>query len=260
MNLGIVIRTILLSLLPASFTYLGLSDNIIDYLKSNGYLGSNFNVTLTKHVFTILSTLFVSVYLFYKHEKYIIRIRTLEKQRRDLIIDNKVIFLQALVNKVENENLNNLHIRIWVEKSNFSYLVKKWFFTKFNMKFTKVFTIRNVEGLSTSDITNDLSFKVYPDWQGMVGLCYNERKIIYDQNVRSSKFDYRLTDHQKTKINGTKFCMCAPIFTDKDEVISIISFDSESEIEIPNSKKKDFEDIVNIYSQRLYINCPEVFQ
>ncbi|MCF8009870.1 MAG: hypothetical protein K9L17_03490 [Clostridiales bacterium] len=127
----------------------------------------------------------------------------------------------------------------------------------------KFFIIKNIEGLSnTSDNTKDLKFQVQPEIeiQGLVGRCYNAKAVLYEGDAKYSEEDFNLTSFQKNKTSDTRFILCCPIFNEKNEVLSIISFDSPHKIIIPQDKEEILTNIIVGFCQNLYENAPDLFK
>lgn len=181
------------------------------------------------------------------------------KQRVCLIRYNKDNFLDVLQNMglIEHTNIN---IRLFVPKKGILTVIKKILNKVLlnKVKFTREFIIKNVEGLGIRDKTDNLSFIVYPEekMQGLVGRCYNERAIIYDDNLQNTSAVYNLTAYQIDKTCDIKFCLCAPIYNKKGGVVSIISFDSIHDVKIDKEDRQGWRVPITNYCQ--YLN--ECFQ
>ena len=71
-----------------------------------------------------------------------------------------------------------------------------------------IYYIKNIEGLAEKDITDNLKFEVSPNRQGLVGECYEQKAILYDDDLENSnEINYNLTHYQIAKTNQLKFIL-----------------------------------------------------
>ena len=124
-----------------------------------------------------------------------------------------------------------------------------------------VYYIKNIDGLAEKDITNNLKFEVSPNKQGLVGECYEQEAILYDDDLENSnETNYNLTHYQKAKTNKFKFILVCPIFSESEEIISIVSFDTCDKIKINRDSKDILRQLVLNYTQSLFECMPDLFK
>lgn len=226
-------------------------------------MGENFDVSLAKQFFLISSVVITGFYLSISKLLVERKLTNVEAQRIALISNLKQSLLLALENLTNEPQMrDSVNIRIWKEYKGliccFSNCLRR-----FKGKPPKKFiVIKNIEGLSNIDNTIDLKFLVEPknDSQGLVGRCFHEKAIVYEEDLMSSDIDYRLNTYQRNKTNETRFCLCSPIVNEKDEVVSIISFDSSHRIVLPEDNELRIASLATTFCQSLYQNCPDLFK
>lgn len=91
----------------------------------------------------------------------------------------------------------------------------------------------------TSDGLNGLKFTVRPESQGIVGRAYNDKKLLFDNELQNNIEEdiYNLTDTQKHKTAGTSFVIASPIITDNEKIMAIVTFDSQTKVSLPASEE-----------------------
>ena len=251
---GIVFKGILLSLIPALCTYLSQSENILSWLQNNNYIGTEINIEIVQHITGILSILFTFGLLTIPLIISNLQNLTYKTQRDYLIKNNKEIFQNTLKKQLDNCKLN---VRIFVPRISLWHKICK----KLNIKTKNVYCIKNIEGLADKDITDNLKFEVYPNKQGLVGDCFEQKAIVFDDDLENSnETNYNLTHYQIAKTNQLKFILVCPIFSENEEIISIISFDSYDTIKIKDEAKDKIRKLILNYTQSLYECIPEVFK
>ncbi|WP_133158776.1 hypothetical protein [Clostridium thermosuccinogenes] len=256
----IVLRVIFVSFIPVLLNYLAKSENCLDDLQKSGFIGQNINIRLWKDIFLLISALFTTIFLSIKLACLEANQKIIANQRESLIKYNKEIFFKALGNKLMTTD-KNINVRIFVQKKGILLHVKKILakITNGYIQYKEIFTIRNIEGLADTGITKNLSFEVCPEPQGLVGQCYKLRTIIFEDNFKRNCINYNITEYQKNKLNDIEFWLCAPIFNEKGEIISIVSFDSAQKVNISKANKSVWIDMVTNYCQFLYEYLPELF-
>lgn len=175
-------------------------------------------------------------------------------QRMAIINHNKQQFLDGLKNQLKIPGIK-LEQRLFVPKRR--GLCRKFWLSVFKKD---EFVIKNIPGLSNPGTTEKLSFEVWPEHQGLVGLCYKDKTIKVDDKIKENRDKYSLTRSQKAKTAKTEFVLCAPLFNNKDEVIYIISFDSNDPIKIAEHDEQMLIDWVTYYCQFFYECLPDLFE
>lgn len=257
-----ILKTLLIAAIPAIMAYFSSDDSLLDIWKKKGILGDQFDIDLVKQILLVGSVILTSLWLTLQNERYKGKMKVTEEQRIALIRIMKEAFLSNLAEKVCSPDLSTLRIRIWTEDKKFTKfleLIRCWIM---NQTLIRTYIIKNVAGLSYSDNTENLSFIVSPqsELQGLVGMCYDKKSIVLDDDLHNTQRDYNLNNQQKSKTNGTRFCLCYPIFDDNSNIISIVSFDTNVPITIPDDKLDTLSSTVTEFCQGLYQNCPELFR
>lgn len=169
----------------------------------------------------------------------------LNKQQSFLVHQIKVLLMQSFENLVEQQNIR-LKLRIFIKKNSF---------IKRNIKILGVenkivYRMKNIEGFTDNNIKDGLSFEVFPKVQGLIGDCYIQRKIVYDENLKASTKDYHLSDFQKEQTHNTVFCLCIPLINTKEEIYAIITLDSDVSITIHDENKYTLFSLLKTFGTR----------
>ncbi len=253
---SILIKNILFTLIPACLTYLSKSDNILNYLQVNGYIGENINIPRVKDFCLILSIVLTFSLLTYNIIKAEAEKNYYLEQRNKLLGFNKSIFISALEKATGNKNIS-LDLRIFVPNKSLRAKIKNFFSKSKRIEFI----IKNIPVLADVGITNNLNLEVYPNPQGLVGESYKTKKMVYDPDLKTTnETSYNLTEYQISKTKDLVFCLCCPIFNTKREVISIVAFDSKREIQISKENETVFMNSFATFTQSLYEYVPDIFK
>ncbi len=252
-GLLIVLGQMGISLLIPFTNYISKDNNIIDYMQNKDFLGQYYNYaqlkTILYFVFSILSFIVFTIILTIK--KY--RKNSLEKQRDGLLEMWKRTFAETLADDNNKLSNNDIDVRIFVPNSSIKNRLKK----------KKEFIIKNFKSLADPDITDDLCFEVSPQSEGLVGFCYQSKKIVYDDNLEETNSkNYNLSKHQQNKTSNLKFSFVCPILDINEDVIGMVAIDSKKLINIRSNKKyeKQFTTAVLNFSQLMHKNVPELFK
>lgn len=255
-TVAIGVKGILFSLVPATFTLLG-TIKALDWLQKQGYIGSAVNIQVVKDVCSMLGIFTTFIFLTSNVIIHEIEEDKYKTQAKQLIKYNKDILTSALSEYLGKEYCN-IDIRIFVP-----YKTVWWRIAHlFNKNMPLQFGIKNIEGLAEAGVTNNLKFQVSPQdkVQGLVGECYQQRKMIYDDNLQETNDkDYNLTDYQISKTNDLKFIIVCPVFSEARDIVAIVAFDCKHEIKI-NTKEDKFSNAILNYTQQLYEYVPELFK
>ena len=256
-NFKIIFFAVSFTLLPAVFTYLAQSNNALNWLQEKKFIGSGIDVNYLKDVCVLLSVILTFFLLTIKLIRAEINEENLRKQRDGLLGQWKNIFVNSFGKNLNVKNLN-MEIRIFVPRIT---LYTLWMRLRKKKEYKLNFVIRNVEALAKKDMTENLMLEVMPNPVGLVGRCYNEKGMLFDDDLRSTnESKYNLSAYQKAKTNQLRFSLVCPIFNNKDEIVSILAFDSQQEIKIDTTEKNRMVgDSILSFSQMLYQNVPELF-
>jgi len=255
-TLAIIVKGVLFSLIPAIFTLLG-TINTLNNLQVNGYIGEAVDIETLKSNFSIIGVFLTFALLTTNLIIHEMEEGKYKRQSQQLIKYNKDILINGLAESLGKEYCN-IDIRIFVPEKTLWWKVKYLF----NKNVPLLFSIKNIEGLAEAGLTNNLKFQVSPsdNVQGLVGKCYQNRKIIYDDNLKETNSkEYNLTDFQKSKTSDLKFIIVCPIFNKDRDIDAIVAFDCKHEIKI-NHQEDKFVDAILSYTQQLYEYVPEIFK
>lgn len=241
-------------------SYLGSEQNLIDLLKQKRLLGDNFNIPWAKQLFLVASIAISNLVLVIMYEYKNYKLGLTSAENLSLIIDFKTAFLSACANQLGDSHVNSIKFRVWREEKGFLVFLKKTWARLRSQTICKKFIITEVPGLSDVDNMKGLSFEVNPILQGIVGKCYNERIIKYEEDVTGLDELYNLTAFQITNTRHTKFCLCIPIFDKDDKVVTIISMDSIYCIRVPQELEETVANMITVFVQELNKYFPELFK
>lgn len=247
----IIFIAIFTSAIPAIVTYLGKTNNIIDYLYKNNYIGSAFDIELFKSTCQIISIVLSFFIILYQQIATNIKVNNGKQKINGLLYQTKMIFQEALSSIIGDTV--NFDIRIFVP-------IKK--LIKWKKDNSLYFQIVNYEGLGTVGTTNDLKFKVSPknEKQGLVGECYCSGNMLYDDCLaKNNSTSYHLDKYQQSKTRDLEFSIVCPLFNANNEVTAIVAVDGKQKIDI-SAHKEQVTSYILTFSQTLYENVPELFK
>lgn len=255
----IIIQGVIFSLIPAVCTLLASTD-ILFWIQDRQYLGKNVDVEMLKVFFSFLGIFLTFLLLTINIIKSQMREKKYHKQASDLIKYTKEIMVSAMADQL-NINYCSINIRIFVPKKRIIFRLKRKIFNNSSSKL--YFEIKNIDGLADAGMTNNLKFRVSPadDKQGLVGECYNSRKMIYDDNLKESNDkSYNLSEYQINKTNNLRFIIVCPTFNEDGEIDAIVAFDSINEIKVTKENEKQITNLILNYTQQLHEKVPELFK
>lgn len=213
----------------------------------------NFNVNKSKQVLLVVGILITSGYLTISNELKSQKIKTILKQRSAVLYDNKLgalLFLEGLLNQA---HFSSIQIRVY-KKQRF------WIGTIIKRLKKEQFVLTHVDGLSNNNVTRKISFSAHPEFEGIVGKCYDEGVIKYEEDFSQVAEQYELSSFQKSQYLGVKFWLCAPIINYKGDIVSVLSFESIHQIAIPPGVESEAAVYIGSYCTNLYRNFPELFR
>ena len=168
--------------------------------------------------------------------------------------------LSGALNTCCTPNPMDFDIRIFLPKRPWNYRI----FSKlpFKMFKKKKFSIKNIDVVSGAKNSWKLEFEVYPNQQGLVGMCYNEKAIVFDDNLEETNSDpkYKLGRYHLSQTSELKWCICSPIFDENDEVVAILALDGKSKTKIDCQNKDALVNQILTFSTMLYGSVPQLFR
>lgn len=259
----ILFRIFSFTFIPAFLSYLSTENNILDILKKNKIIDTSFDFSPFKQICLIISVIISSFVLVALFEFKNCQNRKLKAENIALVNDLKTSFLNALSIELSDLHARSIRIRIWREENNIFYKLKYLCFKLLKKNFIKKFIIKNIDGLSNNDSSlKGLYFYVQePLLQGLVGKCYNDGTIIYEEDISELDELYNLNSFQSSRTRDAKFCLCNPIPNQKEKIVTIISLDCIYSIKIQNEQTETaVANMITIFVQNLNVYFPILFK
>lgn len=249
---------LIITSIPALLAYLSSSNAFLEWLVEKEIIAvqsKNFISTLLG----IASLVLPSLILFFLYEYYKIKAEKLQIQRDKILYLLKDTYFTVYEKNMEfpEGTFENLSMRVWKPKS-------AVFFTKNKLSIkwkVRLFELSTKYNFDKNNFKDKLRFEIFPNTQGLIGECFQTKKIVYSKNVaKESKRKFNLDDHQLAVTEDTKFVLCVPMFDPTTKKInSIISFDLEKEVQIPTSKRKYTTKFFRYFCNDLNGIAPEIF-
>ena len=227
-----ILSTILLLVARSDF-FASFSRHFSDILSQD-------NVSVANTYTYYAGTLLAGVLLTFDYTRISKKSECLGRQLENFLEHYKALFLQTLSRELHRE-LPHINIRIFVYR-----------------KIKKEFKILNIDGLAVVGMTENLTFKTDPP-QGLVGYCFVTRKIIYEPDLYHPKNEQPLSKDLKNRTSDLRFCLCVPIFNNKDNVVAVVAFDSSSALDL-GPQVNDILTIFIAFSQNLQKAMPKLFK
>jgi hypothetical protein len=168
----------------------------------------------------------------------------LKRNLSKILAHHKNLFVEKLKKDLQQNNLH-LHIRVFEPPRGFNAWWKK------KLAGELFFEVKNYEGFSEVGTTKGLKFKVLPEGteQGLVGKTFKDKEVYFDFNLKANQNDaeYKLDVFQKSCTNAYEFAITAPIFNPKNEVIAVVSLDSEEKINKPDEQNNEWKQSIKMY-------------
>lgn len=253
-QIGIVI---IVSAIPAFLSYMANSTLIFDKLISYGLIGESINIPLIQDYCLWISIVFSAVFLSLNLTVTKIKYDNILDQRNKLIKMNKKVLSTVLGKRFLSET-SAFDIRIFVPKHPILYKVSDKIRI---LKMPKKFIVKNIDLISEQGITKDLQFEVYPKQEGLVGMCYNTKSIVYDDDLQNTNDkNYQLNQIQIDRTSDLKWSICCPICDKDNNVVSIIAIDGKTRIAIDDDKESALRENLPAFSYMLYDSVPQLFK
>lgn len=197
-------------------------------------------------MFTCFIAGLIGIYVYYPLRYQLLR-RAVKKQRdrlKDVAIELSKIFSKNLGKEIKLHDLR-LNVRKFTIRPFYKKHIKYWF------KTSKVYCqVNNYDFLNKEGNSENFSFQVSPIQRGLVGVAYAKKCIMYDDKLTERMEKYNLNNNHKNNnvIANTDFAIVKPFVNKNDKVKSIIAFDTEQDVSIPDEKRKDVERLMLYYS------------
>ena len=248
---------IIVSAIPAFLSYMANSTLIFDKLISYGLIGESINIPLIQDYCLWISIAFSAFFLSLNLVVTKVKHDRIVDQRNKLIKMNKKVLSSALGKRFLSEP-SAFDIRIFVPKYPTLYKVSD----KMRIfKIPKKFIIKNIDLISDQGITKDLQFEVHPHEEGLVGMCYNTKSMVYDDDLQNTNDKiYQLNQTQIDRTSNLKWSICCPICDKGDNVVAIIAVDGKTRITIDDDKASTLKEELPAFSYMLYDSVPQLFK
>lgn len=252
-----VIRHLIYIAIPAITTYIASDDTLLQWMISVKILAPGFNTDFFQRICLIVSILFSTFLLNLRlvyHEYHGERLR---KERDGLYNVIKEFVRNNLVSISGNEDFS-FNLRIFVPEIRILRFLKakarchaeeKWF------------VIRNIEPFAKKDITEHLRFRVEPERQGLVGLAYETKSIVYDDTLElTNSTEYSLEQSQLHRTSNLKWSLCVPILDENNNVAAVMAFDSDSSQLNINLNKDQIRSLADVLAIMMRDSVPDLFK
>lgn len=252
-----IFKILFLSAIPATLSYLSNSTLVFDKLIAAKVLNADVNISLIQDwclwVGISFSSLFLSLNLIITKGKFD---RTTE-ERDCLIKMAKTILASSFVKKFFPDHVD-FDMRIFVPKYQWLYSAADRLRIK---KISKKFVIKNINLIADQGITKDLQFEVSPQVEGLVGQCYIQKQVLWDDNLEATNsMEYNLGKHQISRTADLKWCICCPIYGNANNVVAILALDGKTCTTISKSDGKSLAIELTAFSRLLFDSVPKLFK
>lgn len=248
----IIIKVAICTLIPSLLSYIANSKVIFNYLIEKNFIGESINIDMIQDICLWVGIVLSAILLSYDLLKTKLNYNDVLSQRNLLIKMNKEILGYALLDSCLG-NYEDYNIRFFIPKHPLIYKIFK--------KCKKKFVIINIPEIAQEGTTKGLELEVFPDCQGLVGKCYNNKMMIYDddlENTNSTK--YRLDKNQVFRTSNLKWSICCPIFDNNSQIVAIMAIDGSKKITIDKEKENKLKEQIIIFSRMIYDNVPQLFR
>ena len=255
----IILSVLIFTAIPSFLSYVSNSDYFFTKLINTGIFSENItkSIDLIQDGCLIASIVLSVILLSATSAKAQIKHELILEQRNLLIKMNKDNLKTALVEKFSKE-FSNFNIRIFIPKHPRWYALLKWLHIK---NYKVFFIIKNIPQIAEVGITTNLEFEVYPKCEGLVGLCYKEKVMYYDDNLtKNNSTSYNLGDNQIARTSNLEWSICCPVFDSANNVIAIIALDGTEKLTIDKSREIELSKQIVVFSRMLYDAVPLLFR
>jgi|GEM_PF-1619537 hypothetical protein len=249
---GTLLRIVVFSVIPALLAYIGSDDVLLDSLLGDARWLEQLDTALIKQLAVLLSVLLTSGFLVVMYEVKHAQSQKWEKNNHMLYNDLKTAFLLALSNEIGDPHINSVEFRVYKETGTMKKIVEFLHARMQRRPYRRKFELVRIPGLSDDGGPRKLFYFVDGDTvQGLVGRCFQEKEIKYEEDISTLSALYNLTPFQISNTRSTKFCLCAPIFNAGNQIVSILSMECIYSIRIPDYKESVVADMITIFVQDL---------
>lgn len=251
------IFVIIFSAIPAFLSYLANSTLIFDKLIALGLLGETLDVPLIQDYCLWIGIIFSAVALSFDLFVTKVKYNHILEQRNLLIKMTKNILASSLGKRFISQ-ASSFDIRIFVPKYPTLYkLLEKLGYEKYHKKFT----IKNIDLISDEGITKNLEFEVYPNKEGLVGMCYETKYMVYNDDLEHTNDTmYQLNTNQINRTSNLKWSICCPVCNDSNNIVAIVALDGKTKITLDKEKETALQKEMSAFCYMLYDSVPQLFK
>lgn len=229
------IKTILISLVPSFFIFLGKNTYLFNQFKESELFGftKTTDIENVQFYYFLFGILWVGIIYPARYIYIKTKFDKTSEIYSELIEYNKNILFKYP--QIQYKSLNvKFNTRIFVPKKNILELFKN----------STTLISKEYEGLTNKLENKKLNFCVNGDCvEGMVGQSFKEKEIFMDFDM-SDHNKYNLSENQKRLVRNVKFCSTIPILDNNSNSIAVLSVDSDQKIKRTNN-------IENIWKEHL---------
>lgn len=249
--------TIIVSAIPACLSYLASSALIFNKLIELKILNESVNVQLVQDYCLWIGILLSAIFLSCDLIAVKVRYDYLLEERNQLIQMNKNILASALA-KICLSNQADFDIRIFIPKHPIFYRIAEVLqIPDVHLKFV----IKNIDLIAEPGTTNNLEFEVFPNQEGLVGECYAQKAMVYDDDLEATNsVIYNLGQNQIARTSNLKWSVCCPVFADSNTVVAILALDGKTKITIDQRNESALREQLVAFSSLLYDSVPSLFK
>ena len=252
-----ILLVIIFSAIPSTLSYLANSSLVFDKLIQWRILSEGINVPLIQDyclwIGIVFSAICLSLNLIITKIKY----DGILDERNLLIKMNKDILSSSLGKRFLSDS-SAFDIRIFIPKHLLLYKITDRL--RIN-NISKKFIIKNVDLIANQGVTKDLQFEVSPKQEGLVGLCYHNKVMVYDDDLENTNNkNYSLNQNQISRTTNLKWSICCPVCDENDTVIAIIALDGKTKITIDKEKEVALRTDLLAFSRMLADSVPQLFK
>lgn len=250
------LRGLAFSAIPAFCSYAANSELFLPGLQERGIIGATVNISAVQDtllwVGIVLSVVLLGGGLAWNIEQK----KSMMNQRNALIQMTKTILASALSKCVGLENIA-FDVRIFVPNHPYLYRLCELF----HIKKAKKFVIWNISLIAQKGTTEKLKFEVSPKAEGLVGLCYNQKAMIFDGDLEhTNSVNYKLSPSQIDQTSNLMWSICCPVLEEDSSVRAIIALDGQTKITLSEDAMTAFRKDIVAFSRLLYDAVPQLFK
>ncbi len=254
-----ILSVLLFTAIPSVLSYVSNSNLLFEKLINQNILSKDINIQYVQDICSWLSILLSVILLSLNLARTQIEFDNVLEQRNLLIKMNKDNLRTALCEKFSGD-FNHFDIRLFIPKHPKLYALYDFLGLS---DYKTFFVVKNIPQIADPGVTSNLEFQVSPqtEKQGLVGECYNDGRIVYDDNLAKTNSKlYNLKNNQITQTVNLEWSICCPIFSSYNKVVAIIALDGKNKLSLNNEKIDELRKQILVFSKMLYEAVPQLFR